>query len=37
VTIRQQVPAVPSIFAGGAVTLVGRYLVHLDDYRLVDP
>jgi Flp pilus assembly protein TadG len=30
---RQRLPGVPSLLAGGAVTTVGRYLVHLDDYR----
>ena len=32
--IRQQsVPAVPSMLGGKGITLTGRYVVHIDDYR----
>lgn len=32
--IRQQrVPALPSMLAGKAITVTGRYVVHIDDYR----
>lgn len=30
-------PAVPSVLAGRGVTAVGRYVVHIDDYRAVSP
>jgi Flp pilus assembly protein TadG len=33
VTRRQQVPGVPSVLAGRAITSVGRYVVHVDDFR----
>ncbi len=29
----QGLPAVPSVLAGRAVTTVGRYVVHIDDFR----
>lgn len=36
--IRQQVlPAVPTVLSGRGITTIGRFVVHLDDYRLVPP
>ncbi|MDP9116028.1 MAG: hypothetical protein M3O28_01965 [Actinomycetota bacterium] len=35
VTRRVNMPAVPSVVAGRGITTVGRYLVHVDDYRTV--
>ena len=35
VTRRATLPAVPSVLAGRGVTAVGRYVVHVDDYRVV--
>jgi Flp pilus assembly protein TadG len=37
VTRRASVPAVPSVLAGRGITCVGRYTVHVDDYRTVRP
>jgi Flp pilus assembly protein TadG len=34
---RQEVPGVPSVLAGGAITSVGRYVVHVDDFRAPSP
>lgn len=34
--IRQQpLPAVPTMLAGRGVTIIGRYLVHVDDFRII--
>ena len=33
VIAHQRLPAVPTVLSGRAVVLVGRYLVHIDDYR----
>jgi Flp pilus assembly protein TadG len=34
--IRQQrLPAVPTVLAGRGVTIIGRYLVHVDDFRII--
>lgn len=35
VTRHARLPAVPSVVAGRGVTCVGRYTVHVDDYRTV--
>ena len=36
--IRQTVlPGVPTLLAGHGITTIGRYLVHLDDFRTVHP
>lgn len=32
---QQQLPAVPQFFAGGSVTLVGRFVVHIDDFAVI--
>ena len=37
VTRRVLLPAVPSVLAGRGITAVGRYTVHVDDYRTVAP
>jgi Flp pilus assembly protein TadG len=34
VTTQQDLPGVPSIISGRGVTLVGRFVVHVDDFRL---
>lgn len=31
----QSVPAVPNVLAGKGITTVGKYVVHVDDYRVV--
>lgn len=31
----QPLPAVPSVLAGRGITVVGRYLVHVDDFRII--
>jgi hypothetical protein len=31
------VPAVPSVLQGHGITTVGRYVVHIDDFRAVGP
>ncbi|MDQ1744523.1 MAG: hypothetical protein QOE23_2862 [Pseudonocardiales bacterium] len=31
----QPLPAVPSVLAGRGVTIIGRYLVHVDDFRII--
>lgn len=33
VTRHSRLPAVPSVVAGRGITTVGKYLVHVDDYR----
>ncbi len=33
VTRRAQLPAVPSVLSGRGITAVGRYVVHVDDFR----
>lgn len=35
VTRRADIPAVPDVLAGKGITTVGKYLVHVDDYRTV--
>ena len=35
VTRHTTLPGVPSVLAGRGVTAVGRYVVHIDDYRVV--
>jgi hypothetical protein len=35
VTRRVALPAVPSVFTGRGIRTVGRYVVHVDDYRQV--
>jgi len=35
VTRRQPLPGVPSVLAGRGVTLIGRYVVHVDDFRII--
>jgi hypothetical protein len=37
VTRHVTLPAVPSVLAGRGITTVGRYVVHVDDYRTVRP
>jgi Flp pilus assembly protein TadG len=37
VTRQVELPAVPSVLAGRGITTVGRYVVHVDDYRTVRP
>jgi Flp pilus assembly protein TadG len=37
VITHQDLPAVPSVLSGHGVTLVGRYLVHIDEFRLKAP
>lgn len=32
---RQRLPAVPSVLSGRGVVIVGRYLVHVDDFRTI--
>lgn len=31
----QPLPAVPTVFSGKGVTIIGRYLLHVDDYRII--
>jgi Flp pilus assembly protein TadG len=31
----QPLPAVPTVLAGRGVTIIGRYLVHVDDFRII--
>jgi Flp pilus assembly protein TadG len=31
----QPLPAVPTVLAGRGVTVIGRYLVHVDDFRII--
>jgi Flp pilus assembly protein TadG len=33
----QDLPAVPTIVSGRGITTIGRYVVHMDDFRLVGP
>lgn len=33
----QRLPAVPSVLSGRGVVTIGRYLVHIDDFRAVAP
>jgi hypothetical protein len=33
----QPLPAVPTVLSGKAVTVVGRYLLHVDDFRIITP
>jgi hypothetical protein len=28
-------PAVPTVLSGRGVTIIGRYLVHVDDFRII--
>jgi Flp pilus assembly protein TadG len=37
VTRDVQMPAVPSVLAGRGIRCIGRYTVHVDDYRTVRP
>jgi hypothetical protein len=37
VTRQVALPAVPRVVAGRGITTVGRYDVHVDDYRTVRP
>jgi Flp pilus assembly protein TadG len=37
VTRQVELPAVPSLLAGRGISTVGRYVVHVDDYRTVEP
>jgi Flp pilus assembly protein TadG len=37
VTRHVDVPAVPSVLQGHGITTVGRYVVHIDDFRAVGP
>lgn len=32
-----QLPGVPTLIAGHGITTVGRYLIHVDDFRTVQP
>jgi hypothetical protein len=34
---RAELPGVPTLLAGRGVTTVGRYVVHVDDFRTVQP
>jgi len=34
---RTQLPAVPTLLGGRAITTVGEYVVHVDDFRTVTP
>lgn len=34
---RVELPAVPSVLEGRGITTIGRYVVHVDDYRTVAP
>ena len=34
---RAAVPGVPSLLAGHGITTIGRYLIHVDDFRTVHP
>jgi hypothetical protein len=31
----QPLPAVPAVLSGRGVTIIGRYLVHVDDFRII--
>lgn len=31
----QPLPAVPTVLSGRGVTIIGRYLVHVDDFRII--
>jgi Flp pilus assembly protein TadG len=31
----EQLPAVPTVLSGKGITTIGRYVVHMDDFRLV--
>ena len=35
VTRHQPLPAVPTLLSGRGVTIIGRYLVHIDDFRII--
>jgi Flp pilus assembly protein TadG len=37
VTRRVDLPGVPTLVGGRGITTVGRYVVHVDDYRTVQP
>jgi Flp pilus assembly protein TadG len=37
VTGRARLPAVPTVIGGRGVTVVGRFIVHLDDFRQLAP
>jgi Flp pilus assembly protein TadG len=37
VITHQDLPAVPAVLSGRGVTLIGRYLVHIDEFRLKTP
>jgi hypothetical protein len=32
-----RLPGVPTLLAGHGITTVGRYLIHVDDFRTVAP
>lgn len=32
---RQPLPAIPALLSGRGVTVIGRYLVHVDDFRII--
>jgi Flp pilus assembly protein TadG len=32
---RQPLPAIPTLLSGRGVTVIGRYLVHVDDFRII--
>jgi hypothetical protein len=32
-----QLPGVPTLIAGGGITTIGRYLIHVDDFRTTRP
>jgi Flp pilus assembly protein TadG len=34
VATRQSLPAIPNVLAGRGVTLIGRYVVHMDDFAV---
>jgi hypothetical protein len=33
----QPLPAVPTVLSGRGVTIIGRYVVHVDDFRIIAP
>jgi hypothetical protein len=37
VTRRVALPAVPTVLAGHGITTVGRYVVHVDEFRSAQP
>lgn len=34
---RAQLPGVPTLIAGHGITTIGRYVIHVDDFRTVQP